>query len=126
MGSLAQLVEQLTASASAPRVHADMGALPSPTLTNRFGVRVPGDPAKEDWPSQVWHPSRKRWSARERRAGSNPASSALSTQVASSTAKSSRLLLGGFGVRVPGDLRPLAYPARLPRKLAGYIRSPVV
>lgn len=49
-------------------------------LTNRFGVRVPGGPATEDWPSQVWHPSRKRWSARERRAGSNPASSAQSTQ----------------------------------------------
>lgn len=30
----------------------------------------------EDWPSPVRHPSRKRWSARERRAGSNPASSA--------------------------------------------------
>lgn len=30
----------------------------------------------EDWPSQVRQPSRKRWSARERRAGSNPASSA--------------------------------------------------
>ncbi len=31
---------------------------------------------KEDWPSPVRQPSRKRWSARERRAGSNPASSA--------------------------------------------------
>lgn len=36
----------------------------------------PPSPHLEDWPSPVRHPSRKRWSARERRAGSNPASSA--------------------------------------------------
>jgi hypothetical protein len=131
-------VEQLTVTARPLPASADMGALPSPYLISRFGVRVPGDPQSthrgarrwirvglsahrrvscrcaeptrvEDWPSLVRHPSRKRWSARERRAGSNPASSAAPTQVASSMAESSRLLLGGFGVRVPGDLRHLLW-----------------
>lgn len=50
-----------------------------PSVIDRFGVRVPGGPRTEDWPSPVRHPSRKRSSARERRAGSNPASSAHPT-----------------------------------------------
>lgn len=41
-----------------------------------WGSPRPMSSLEEDWPSPVRQPSRKRWSARERRAGSNPASSA--------------------------------------------------
>lgn len=50
----------------------------------------------EDWPSTVRQPSRKRWSARERRAGSTPASSAGRKL----NRTSSWLLTSRFGVRV--------------------------